>query len=61
MAWLAICRRATTAVRIMWPQTRGANGSDIIRPYPDPYSKIRYGYPISEYPCGYGYGYGFKF
>ena len=41
------------------PTGRGANGSDIIRP--DPYSKIRYGYPISEYPCGYGYGYDFKF
>ena len=31
----------------------------------DPYSirirKIRCGYPISEYPCGYGYRYGFKF
>ena len=40
---------------------RGENGSDIIRPYPDPYSKIKYGYPISEYPCGYGYKYGFKF
>ena len=40
---------------------RGANGSDNIQPYPDPYLKIKYGIPISEYPCGYGYKYGFEF
>ena len=35
----------------------GANGSDNIRPY----LKIKYGYPILEYPYGYRYGKCFKF